>query len=231
MMAHAIDLVCADRRPTPQPRNARAIGMRSGGFGAPGAGHATARQRLSRRHDRYEAGCSSRTIVLWKQRFAKDGLAGLVTRQRGSKPTVLTPTRDVRIMTWTHPPPSPRPDPRVPRDRSAATWGVQQTIVARTWHQASLQPRRLEHYLRSTDPECETKAADVIGLYLKPPQHVVVFCVNEKTTNQALDRLDPVLPFPPGRAPRPPGTPARNWSACSRPLSRRGPAGASRSAS
>jgi len=56
--------------------------------------------------------------------------------------------------------------------------------------------------MRSTDPEFETKAADVIGLYLDPPQHAVVFCIDEKTAIQALDRLDPVLPLSPGRAER-----------------------------
>src|SRR5919106_1224402 len=56
--------------------------------------------------------------------------------------------------------------------------------------------------MRSTDPDFETKAADVIGLYLDPPQHAVVFCIDEKTAIQALDRLDPVLPLSPGRAER-----------------------------
>src|SRR5258708_12350159 len=54
----------------------------------------------------------------------------------------------------------------------------------------------------STDPALETKAADVIGLYLDPPQHAAVFCLDEKTAIQALDRLDPVLPLSPGRAER-----------------------------
>ena len=54
----------------------------------------------------------------------------------------------------------------------------------------------------SDDPECERKAADIIGLYLKPPQHAAVFCVDEKTAIQALDRLDPVLPLSPGRIER-----------------------------
>src|SRR5207237_7930569 len=63
--------------------------------------------------------------------------------------------------------------------------GVQHTIVARAWRDAGLQPHRLERYMRSTDPEFETKAADVIGLYLEPPQHAVVFCVDEKTAIQA----------------------------------------------
>ena len=54
----------------------------------------------------------------------------------------------------------------------------------------------------SDDPEFETKAADIIGLYLNPPQHAAVFCVDEKTAIQALDRLDPVLPLSPGRVER-----------------------------
>ncbi|MEZ5352890.1 MAG: IS630 family transposase [Bryobacteraceae bacterium] len=51
-------------------------------------------------------------------------------------------------------------------------------------------------------PDFETKAADIIGLYLNPPQHAAVFCVDEKTAIQALDRLDPVLPLSPGRLER-----------------------------
>jgi transposase len=54
----------------------------------------------------------------------------------------------------------------------------------------------------SDDPEFEAKAADIIGLYLNPPQHTAVFCVGEKTAIQALDRLDPVLPLSPRRAER-----------------------------
>jgi transposase len=56
--------------------------------------------------------------------------------------------------------------------------------------------------LASEHPDFESKAADIIGLYLDPPQHAAVFCVDEKTAIQALDRLDPVLPLSPGRAER-----------------------------
>jgi hypothetical protein len=56
--------------------------------------------------------------------------------------------------------------------------------------------------MASDDPEFEQKAADIIGLYLKPPVHAAVFCVDEKSAIQALDRLDPVLPLSPGRAER-----------------------------
>ena len=148
-----------------------------------------------------KTGCSSRTIALWKQRFEADGLGGLHARHRGSPPTVLTPTLQARILAWTR---------RTP-PHGATHWstrslgrklGVQHTIVAKAWRNAGLQPHRLERYMRSTDPDFETKAADVIGLYLDPPQHAVVFCIDEKTAIQALDRLDPVLPLSPGRAER-----------------------------
>ncbi len=63
-------------------------------------------------------------------------------------------------------------------------------------------PHRLDRYMTTSDPDFETKAADIIGLYLNPPQHAAVFCVDEKTAIQALDRKDPVLPLSPGRAER-----------------------------
>ena len=56
--------------------------------------------------------------------------------------------------------------------------------------------------MSSNDPNFEQKAADIIGLYLNPPAHAAVFCVDEKTAIQALDRNDPVLPLSPGRAER-----------------------------
>jgi transposase len=75
-------------------------------------------------------------------------------------------------------------------------------MIARVWKKHGIQPHRLERYMASNDPEFEQKAADIIGLYLNPPQHAAVFCVDEKTAIQALDRLDPVLPLSPGRAER-----------------------------
>jgi transposase len=74
--------------------------------------------------------------------------------------------------------------------------------VARVWTKHGIKPHRLERYMASNDPEFERKAADIIGLYLNPPQQAAVFCVDEKTAIQALDRKDPVLPLSPGRAER-----------------------------
>ena len=146
-------------------------------------------------------GWSSATIAKWKARFDAERLAGLWGRHKGSKPTIRTPQMEARILSWTRKPP-----PHGATHWSTRTLGkhlgVPHTLVARVWHRAGLQPHRLERYVRSTDPAFEAKAADIIGLYLNPPQHAAVFCVDEKTAIQALDRLDPVLPLSPGRAER-----------------------------
>ena len=146
-------------------------------------------------------GWSSATIAKWKTRFEAHRLAGLWGRHKGSKPRLRTPQMEARILNWT----------RTAPPNGATHWStrllakhlhVPHTLVQRVWHRAGLQPHRLERYMRSNDPAFETKAADIIGLYFNPPQHAAVFCVDEKSAIQALDRLDPVLPMSPGRAER-----------------------------
>ena len=73
-------------------------------------------------------------------------------------------------------------------------------MVTRVRQRAGLKPHRIAPYMASDDPDFELKAADIIGLYVKPPQHAPVFYVDEKTAIQALDRLDP--PLSPGRLER-----------------------------
>src|SRR6202047_3835633 len=141
------------------------------------------------------------TIIRWKQRFRHYGLEGLDTYHPGQKPRVLTPALRARILSTTR---------RKPKDGSthwscrklAAALGLSKDAVHRVWQEAGLKPHRLERYMASDDPNFETKAADIIGLYLNPPEHAAVFCVDEKTAIQALDRFDPVLPLSPGRAER-----------------------------
>ncbi|MGF6837817.1 hypothetical protein QF001_001684 [Paraburkholderia youngii] len=72
--------------------------------------------------------------------------------------------------------------------------------VQRIWRKHDMRPHRLDTHMVSNDPGSENKAADVIGLYLNPPLHAVVFRVDEKTAIQALHRKDRMLPLFPGRA-------------------------------
>ena len=81
------------------------------------------------------------------------------------------------------------------------TWLGARSLYKRVWREADLRPHRLARYMASNDPDFETKAADIIGLYLDPPRHAAVFCI-EKTVIRALDRHDRVLLLSPGRVER-----------------------------
>src|ERR1043166_5989369 len=142
------------------------------------------------------------TISRWKKRFLDAGINGLVEMPHpGQNPLWITPKLRARFLE------APR---RKPQDGSthwsvrklARELNISKDTVHRIWRIAGVKPHRLERYMASDDPDFETKAADVIGLYLNPPQHAAVFCVDEKSALQALDRLDPVLPLSPGRVER-----------------------------
>ena len=142
------------------------------------------------------------TIARWKQRFLAERLNGLIElRHPGQKPTVITPQLQAKVLEATR---------HKPQDGSthwsmrklARLLKIGRDTVHRGWRTAGVKPHRLERYMASDDPDFERKAADIIGLYLNPPRHAAVFCVDEKSAIQALDRLDPVLPLSPGRVER-----------------------------
>ena len=154
---------------------------------------------LSYREIARKLGASAPTVSKWKSRFEQSGLAGLQGTHRGSQPRTATPAVQARILRRAQQKPSDGSTHWSCR-KLAEELGVSKSTVQRVLAQAKLRPHRLDRYMASNDPEFETKAADIIGLYLNPPQHAAVFCVDEKTAIQALDRLDPVLPLSPGRA-------------------------------
>jgi len=148
-----------------------------------------------------ELPCAATFIVRWKNRFLKDRIAGLYARHPGRAVEKRTPKLEAKILEWTRRPPTDGSTQWSTR-KLAKHLGVHHMMVARVWKRARLQPHRIERYLMSNDPDFEQKAAEVIGLYVNPPQHAAVFSVDEKSSVQALDRLDPVLPMSPGRAER-----------------------------
>src|SRR5712692_393497 len=145
--------------------------------------------------------CNASYISRWKERFLAERLAGLYSRHAGRAIDKRTPRLEAKILEWTRRGPSDGSTHWSSR-KLGAELGVSHMMVARVWARAGLKPHRIERYMASDDPDFETKAADVIALYVNPPQHAVVFCVDEKTAIQALDRLDPVLPLSPGRLER-----------------------------
>ncbi len=147
-----------------------------------------------------ELRCDSRFISTWKSRFGADRLAGLYARHPGRAPRRDLARLEARVLNYTL--------QRKPKDGSthwssrklAAQLGLPFMTVQRIWRKHDVRPHLLEQHMVSNDPDFEAKAADVIALYLNPPTHAAVFCVDEKTAIQALDRKDRMLPLSPGRA-------------------------------
>src|SRR5271155_4651914 len=150
---------------------------------------------------RHVLGCNPNYISRWKGRFETERLAGLYSHYRGRAVEKRTPALEAKILEWTRRPP-PDGSTHWSSRKLARHLGISHMMVARVWQRAGLKPHRIERYMASDDPDFELKAADIIGLYVKPPQHAAVFCVDEKTAIQARDRLDPVLPLSPGRLER-----------------------------
>ena len=148
-----------------------------------------------------QEGCGQDFVARWKERFRAERLAGLYARHRGKIVSEKVIRQEAKILNATKQPP-PDGSTHWSTRKLARHLDVSHSRVARVWTRAGIQPHRLRRYMASTDPEFEEKAADIIGLYLKPPLNAAVFCVDEKSAIQALDRLDPVLPLSPGRAER-----------------------------
>jgi hypothetical protein len=126
---------------------------------------------------------------------------GLLDAPRPGRPKRLTPQKEAAILAATKQAPAGAVTPWSTR-RLARRVGVSHVTVMRVWHRAGLQPHRLQRYMASPDPDLEAKAKDILGLYLNPPHNAAVFCVDEKTAMQALDRTQPALPLRPGRPER-----------------------------
>jgi len=147
-----------------------------------------------------QLGVSPVTVGKWRTRFGRERLAGLQDAPRSGKPPTYGVETERRILA--------KLDEDPPE--GYATWNgplVAQALgdvsVHQVWrvlrrHRISLQRRR--SWCVSTDPEFAAKAADIIGMYLDPPENAVVLCVDEKPGIQALERAQGYLRLPNGRA-------------------------------
>jgi len=146
-----------------------------------------------------ELGTLRKTVALWRNRFAQQGLAGLEkdAPRSGRKPKVRAAAARKIVEATTQ-----------ERPAHATHWstrslakhlGVSATMVQRVWKANQLQPHRIKTFKLSNDKRFAEKLVDVVGLYLSPPEHAIVLCVDEKTQIQALDRTQKSLPIYPGR--------------------------------
>jgi transposase len=149
--------------------------------------HIATRLALSRNHVHY-----------WMRRYVTQGVSGVLhDAPRPGRRKRITPEKVATIVNatlTTKPPAATQWSTRT----MARAQDVSETTIRTIWHQHGLQPHRVTRFKLSKDPHFVDKLRDVVGLYLNPPENAVVFCVDEKSGIQALDRTRPVLPLGPG---------------------------------
>ena len=134
-----------------------------------------------------ELGVRPNTVGLWRQRFAARGLAGLHDEPRSGKPAKYGVELRDRVLAQLELPP-PAGMASWDGGALAAALGASDDAVWRVLRKEGIQLQRHRSWCVSTDPEFAAKAADVIGLYLNPPQNALVLSVDEKPSIQALQR-------------------------------------------
>lgn len=144
-----------------------------------------------------QLGVTHSTITLWRNRYESEGVAGLLhDAHRSGRPARIDDDEIVRRTTEER----PKGETHWSTRTMAGAAGVSQATVSRIWRAHGLKPHRVKRFKLSTDPKYLEKLRDVVGLYLNPPEKAVVFCVDEKSQIQALDRTQPGLPMKKGRA-------------------------------
>ena len=147
-----------------------------------------------------QAGLSPATVEAWRERFALEGLKAFagVRPGRGRKPSI--PPEKVAAIVHATLHDKPAGETHWSCRSMAKAHGVSPATVQRIWSARGLKPHQVRTFKLSNDRRFEEKLVDVVGLYLNPPEHAIVLCMDEKSQIQALDRTQPSLPIKPGRA-------------------------------
>lgn len=145
-----------------------------------------------------ELGTGMKTVCLWRRRFAERGLGGIEQdAPRGARPRSTTAALAAEIIRKTT---TETPDAAThwSTRRLAAELGTSPSMVQRVWKAGGLQPHRTRSFKLSNDPRFTEKLVDVVGLYLNPPEHALVLCVDEKSQIRALERTQSPMSMGPG---------------------------------
>ena len=143
----------------------------------------------------------NQTVCKWRARFLRDRLEGLYDEPRPGAPRSIGDEEVERVLIRTLET-TPRGQSHWSVRGMAQATGLSRMTISRIWRAFGLQPHRSETFKLSPDPLLIDKVRDVVGLYMNPPDHAVVLCVDEKAQIQALDRTQPLLPMRPGQAER-----------------------------
>ena len=141
------------------------------------------------------------TVCKWRKRYAERGVDGLLDEPRPGQPRKVTDADIERVLTLTLESKPADATHWSTRTMAQAT-GINQTAISRIWRAFALAPHRTESFRLSHDPLFIDKVRDIVGLYMNPPEHALVLCVDEKSQIQALERTAPLLPMRPGQVER-----------------------------
>jgi transposase len=144
---------------------------------------------------------SPTTVCKWRARFLEERLDGLFDEPRSGAPRSITDEQIEQVVIRTLET-TPRGATHWSVRGMAKASGISPSSVNRIWRAFALQPHRSEPFKLSPDPLLIDKVRDIVGLYMDPPDHAVVLCVDEKAQIQALDRTQPILPMRPGQIER-----------------------------
>jgi transposase len=144
---------------------------------------------------------SPTTVCKWRARFVRQRLDGLYDEPRPGAPRRITDDQIEKVIIRTLETKPAGATQWSVREMAKAT-GLNRMAINRIWRAFGLQPHRIETFKLSPDPLLIEKVRDIVGLYVNPPEHAVVLCVDEKSQIQALDRTQPLLPMRPGQAER-----------------------------
>src|SRR5881296_1785356 len=144
-----------------------------------------------------QLGVTRVTVATWRKRFAAKRLDGLADEPRPGAPRKIGDEKIAEVVMTTLETMPAAATHWSTRSMAKAS-GLSISTVHRIWRAFSLQPHRSETFKLSADPLFVDKVRDIVGLYLNPPDHALVLCVDEKSQIQALDREQPVLPMMPG---------------------------------
>src|ERR1700756_2685028 len=141
------------------------------------------------------------TVGLWRNRFIAEGVVGLGDEPRPGAPREIGDEKIERVVRLTLEK-TPKGATHWSSRMLAAKTGLSQSTISRIWRTFGLKPHRAEGFHLSSDPLLVDKVRDIVGLYLDPPHHALVLCVDEKSQIQALSRTQPVLPMRVGQLER-----------------------------
>jgi putative transposase len=139
-------------------------------------------------------GLSNPSIGHWRKRFLQLRIAGLYGEERPGRPREHSDERIVELLK-TVIESAPENGTHWSVRSAAKKTGISRSVVHRTFQLFGIQPHRTKSFKLSTDPHFVEKVRDIVGLYLNPPDHAVVLCVDEKSQIQALERSQPILPM------------------------------------